>query len=402
MTTLAEQLQKQKLSKAIIMLQGYEIIVFSDELGRHPFSCQHIMKYFSPANRLIWITPTGMRNPKFSLYDVKRAAEKLKKFMSSPEILKGGDMGGIAARQLIPFALPFNNITPVRMINNRSVTVQVKKTLDRNSKRIVITTLPITAEYIDHFEAETIVYYIVDDFLEWPGINQRYMARLEKILIGKANLLIASAERLCQLKKGKAETVCIPHGVEYELFSSPSSAEPPASLAAMKHPIIGFFGAISPWLDFPLIAAAALNRPGYSFVFIGPVDADVTQLKALSNIHFLGKVDYVDLPNYAHQFDVGIIPFVINELTVSVNPLKLLEYFACGLPVVSTPLPEVCKYGDLVLIAKNDDEFVACLDRALQGGEAGRAMRQQLARENSWRSVAERFSTEIERSLGVL
>ena len=379
------------------MLSGYEIIVFSDELGRHPFSCQHIMKHFFATNRVVWVTPTGMRNPKLSRYDARRALEKVGKWIFGGKVAPPGLSAGPV--RMSPPAFPYNDIRAIRTMNNALVTSRLKKELKAGAKRIVITTLPITAEYVDAFAADLIVYYIVDDFMEWPGVNTRYIGYLEKRLLNKAHLLIASAERLCQIKKGGSAPVLIPHGVEFEHFSAAKKAESPQIFIDLQRPVIGFFGAVSPWLDFKLIKEVAANRPEWSFVFIGPVDADITSLQELTNIHFPGKVAYSDLPKYATQFDVGIIPFVVNELTVSVNPLKLLEYFACGLPVVSTALPEVCKYAEHLHIANNTKEFIAGLERTLVADEEGKIVRQQIARENSWVSVAERFSAVIERSL---
>lgn len=381
------------------MLRDKEIIVFSDELGRHPFSCQHIMEHFFDANRIVWVTPTGMRNPNLSLYDLKRAFEKLRKWTSPEEKQAITESGGPI--RLGPAALPYNDNSLVRIINNRIVTKKVRQQLTPGKQRIVITTLPITAEYVDLFEADAIIYYIVDDFIEWPGINREYMLHLEEMLIGKSDLLFASARKLCDIKTRKTVPLLLPHGVDFQHFyPGLAPSKEPDLYPGIKHPIIGFFGAVSPWLDFELLVAAARAHQEWSFVFLGPVDADVGELRDLDNVFFPGKVPYADLPRYAWQFDVGIIPFLVNELTLSVNPLKLLEYLACGLPVVSTALPEVEKFRENVHLADTTAEFIHGLELAVAEGNTGREVRQRLAEENSWRSVAERFSHEIETFLG--
>ncbi|NVN97973.1 MAG: glycosyltransferase [Geobacteraceae bacterium] len=377
------------------MLSNFEIIVFSDELDRHPFSCQHIMEHFFATNRVLWVTPTGMRNPKLSLYDLRRALEKLGTWFS-PKPVKPGRC---RCEQITPPALPGNDNAIIRAINNAIVKSQLKQRLRSGAKRLVITTLPFIAEYVDAFDADLIVYYIVDDYMKFPGINHDYIDALEKKLLQRADLLIASAEALCQLKQGAARPVLIPHGVDDKHFTSCGTGPIPVELAWIKKPLIGFFGAISPWLDFELIETMASRKKDWNFVFIGPVDADVTRLRQLGNIHFVGKVNYTELPQYAHQFDVGIIPFLINDLTISVNPLKLLEYFACGLPVVSTPLPEVCKFDGDAYIAVDAESFIRCIEEALECTSEKRVRLGQIAAENSWRAVAERFSAVIEEAL---
>jgi glycosyltransferase involved in cell wall biosynthesis len=85
----------------------------------------------------------------------------------------------------------------------------------------------------------------------------------------------------------------------------------------------------------------------------------------LPNVHLLGQKPYSALPGYCRGFDVGIIPFRINELTVRANPLKLREYLAAGLPVVSTALPEVARYDGLVHLADGAREFIAGIEAAV-------------------------------------
>ncbi|MFQ3409822.1 glycosyltransferase, partial [Escherichia coli] len=75
---------------------------------------------------------------------------------------------------------------------------------------------------------------------------------------------------------------------------------------------------------------------------------DTTAVRNLPNVHFTGRRPYQSLPGYCKKFDIAVLPFVVNELTLAANPLKLREYLAAGLPVVATPLPEVQKLGDLI------------------------------------------------------
>jgi len=92
---------------------------------------------------------------------------------------------------------------------------------------------------------------------------------------------------------------------------------------------------------------------------------DLAPYRGIPNMHFLGRRPYADLPAYCKAFDVGLIPFKVNRLTEAVNPIKLREYLAAGLPVVSSPMPEVKLYSHLIEVVDTPDEFVRAVDAAL-------------------------------------
>jgi len=115
-----------------------------------------------------------------------------------------------------------------------------------------------------------------------------------------------------------------------------------------------------------LLADVARQRPQWHIVLVGDSTVDLTAYRSLPNMHFLGRKPYADLPAYCRHFDVGLIPFKINELTKAVNPIKLREYLAAGLPVVSTPLPEAALLRELVHVADTPRVFCSAVVDSLQ------------------------------------
>jgi hypothetical protein len=141
------------------------------------------------------------------------------------------------------------------------------------------------------------------------------------------------------------------------------------------------------WVDTALLAEIADRRPDWSLVLVGKSNVDISGLAAKPNVHVLGQVPFETLPGYCRGFDVGLIPFVINELTERANPLKLREYLSAGLPVISTPLPEVRRYEGLVKLATTADEWVDAIELSLsETGPEHVARRVEAMKKESWKA----------------
>ena len=212
-------------------------------------------------------------------------------------------------------------------------------------------------------------------------------------------MIFVSAEKLLQTKRSpRAPTVLIRHGVDFEHFSSALEAETtiPPEIAELPHPIIGYFGLIADdWVDVPLLIHVARSFPNGSMVLLGKVTMDVSALQSEPNVHLLGRRPYSSLPSYCKGFDAAVIPFPVTEVTLNANPLKAREYLAAGLPVVSTPIPEVEVLGEC-LIGRTPEEFVTQLKVALAspGPERGRSLR--MATEG-WSARLEQIRHELGR-----
>jgi glycosyltransferase involved in cell wall biosynthesis len=147
--------------------------------------------------------------------------------------------------------------------------------------------------------------------------------------------------------------------------------------------VIGFFGLIADWVDTDLMAKVARRYPQGSLVVLGKATTDVSNLE-LPNVHLLGRKPYADLPAFCKGFDVALNPFRISELTLNANPLKVREYLAAGLPVVSTDIPEVAVL-ETCRIGKTHDEFLAQVDAALAHSGPQESISQSVA-EESWQA----------------
>ena len=157
-------------------------------------------------------------------------------------------------------------------------------------------------------------------------------------------------------------------------------------LKGIKKPIIGYYGAIAEWFDSGLIEYVASQRPDWSIVLIGHTfGSDIRKLKKFKNVYFLGEKPYGELPKFLYWIDVCMIPFKINELTLSTNPVKFYEFISSGKPVVAVRLPELLPYADILYLSKDKEDFIKNIETALKEKDKDLIGRRiNLARSNDW------------------
>ena len=234
---------------------------------------------------------------------------------------------------------------------------------------------PMALEFAAHLRPDLTVYDCMDELSAFRGAPPR-MLELERMLLGRADLVFTGGRSLYEAKRGRHQRVhCFPSSIDAEHFAMARAAQPdPADQAGLPHPRIGFFGVVDERMDLELVGALAAARPDWTFVMIGPVvKIDPASLPHLPNIHWLGGKGYPELPGYLAGWDAGFMPFARNESTRFISPTKTPEFLAAGLPVVSTPITDVVRdWGPkedggpgLVEIAAEPAAFAAALQAVL-------------------------------------
>jgi glycosyltransferase involved in cell wall biosynthesis len=264
---------------------------------------------------------------------------------------------------------------------------------------------PIAWHAIRRIDPAVLVYQVVDNFphnpIIPPSLRDMHGAYAERFS-RSADLIFASARGLKEKKDPLNDDVhFFPNGVEVDKFRQPVSGEPEA-LCSIGRPRLGFVGTVAPPVDFATIDAVARRRPDWSFVFIGPTTqfARLGDLKQLDNVHFLGPVDHDDLPAYCQALDLGLIPYERTEFTEYTFPSKLAEYLASGLPVLSSNIPEMRHYRDVIGIYEDADDFVQAARKQLGStAETEVAKRRDLAQHLSWDAIVDRMTDAIDEQL---
>jgi glycosyltransferase involved in cell wall biosynthesis len=341
------------------------MLCFSHDWTGDPLSKTHLMRLLARDNRVLWVNSIGYRSPSLgSKRDLGRIAQKLKQ-VAEPvrEVEKN-------LWVFSPLSVPAFGRSVLRSLNTYSLRWQVKRAMRKLRFRRPVNWVfnPAAGVLAGTLGEAEVVYYCVDEYTAFKGVDTAALAATEKALIDRADLVIVSAEKLLHTKKSPhAPTLLVRHGVDYDHFASALRPETavPEEIARLPRPIIGYFGLIADdWVDAPLMVHLARAFPTGSVVMLGKVTMDVSALEKEPNVHLLGRKPYQSLPGYSKGFDVAVIPFPVTEVTLSANPLKAREYLAAGLPVVSTPIPEVEVLNEC-RIGRTPEEFVAEVRAAL-------------------------------------
>lgn len=383
MTIAAPTIDKLKRQTGPDSFRGRDIVCLSHDWTGDPLSRTHVMRLLARDNRVLWVNSLGYRAPTASRADVSRAFRKL---------IAAATPVHEAERNIFvlnPLIIPVHGRKWVRTFNQRFLAFQIRRAMRRLRFRRAInwTSNPVAAVVAGKLGEEIVVYHCVDENTAFSGVAADALSDLERQLLERSDAVFVSAERLYESKvRHNPRTFLVRHGVDFDHFrrALDPSTKVPDDVAGLPRPLIGFFGLIADWVDVDLMAEMARRFSQGSVVVIGKATADVSALEKLANVHLLGRKPYADLPAYCKAFDVALNPFRINELTLNANPLKVREYLAAGLPVVSSPIPEVEVLGQC-RIAGDADAFERAI-RAALADPGPSAARSEAIRHESWQA----------------
>lgn len=340
------------------LIKNRNLIIFGEDFQRHPHALEHLLKPLFNENKFIWVETIGLRSPKFNIYDFKRIIEKIFKWTQKEQIIKNQAPTNIVIVR--PFMIPFNQFKIIRLFNKWSVNKSVSRTIKQNNFNniISIASVPNAADYIGNYNEKLKIYFCVDEFSLWPGLDYDLVSKLEELLITKVDFVIATSSALVKskIKPGK-KTELIDHGVEFDHFNIGPK------LSHSNRLKICYFGLFDERNNQDILAEIAESLPTDQIDIIGTVVCDNSNLIKYPNISFKGAIKYQLLPTVIDQYDVFILPYVENELTRNINPLKLKEYISTSRFIISTPLPEVIKFKEYISIGKNGNEFVSKINQ---------------------------------------
>jgi len=379
------------------LIRDRVIVCIASAWDFDPTSKHQVMKILARENRVVWVNYHGSRRPQINATDARAAFHALRRCFRGVQTINDSMV------QLTPLVIPGAKAPVVSTINQELLIAQIRRAVrqvDPSQKAPVQvwSFAPDVPFLAGRFGEECFVYYCVDEYTEFEGFDPERMRALEGKTLEKADVVFATAEELCRNRKTvRPDIVHVPHGVDFDHFAQAWRNPPPrpTTLAAIPRPIFGFFGLLHHWIDIELIAETARRRPHYSFVLIGDPRVDLSILRTCPNVYLLGRKEYDQLPAYCAAFDAAMMPFRMTELTRNVNPIKMYEYLAAGLPVVSTPIPEAKRFSGSILFGETSEQFAKACDEVLLVDVAMRRRHiSDLVRNETWGSRVE-FLSEV-------
>lgn len=229
---------------------------------------------------------------------------------------------------------------------------------------------PMALKFTKHLDPDLTVYDCMDQLSQFKGAPPE-LPQLENHLFQLADLVFTGGYRLYEAKRSRHPSVYpFPSSVDVDHFAETRALTKKRRFEGLT---IGYMGVIDERIDISLIEDVARQRPDWNIVMLGPVvKIDPDTLPRRPNIHYLGGKTYAELPAHLANWDIGMLPFAMNEATEFISPTKTPEYLAAGLQVISTPIRDVIKpYGErnLVAIVNDADSFIREATRLYEDGK---------------------------------
>ena len=276
---------------------------------------------------------------------------------------------------------------------------------------VVVVSHPFHLVLKNLFEETSFIYHCADDFVLFNTKNidkaDILVKKQESKLVNEADIVFYTAKSMREkFVRDNLEAYYLPNCVDFDLFNQVQGEKLPIDdiVQPIPQPRIGFVGVLSNRCDVDLIHALLTKRKDWSFVFIGKCgtnfEVEYNKLKVYTNFYDLGWQPYHRLPRFLKGIDVAILPYKTRGLLTSVNPNKMYQYMAAGIPIVSTPLSEAKRFEDCISIADNVDGFIRAIERNIDSPDFRRIKRQiSLARIESCENKAKYFLYKINEHL---
>ena len=359
-----------------------------------------LMQEVARTRPVLLVNSLGLRlpTPGRSSNPARRIGRKLR---SMAKLVRRPVPGLPGYHVMTPIMLPAYGDGALARLNAWAIRLQVRvvaSAIGVGRRPTVAVTIPTAWPVVRRMRRSALLFNRSDRHSEFPEANRALVAGLEDALLREADRVLYVSHQLMAEDAPVVgdRAVFLDHGVDLEHFTPADGApaRPEPELADVPRPVMGFFGGLDDYVvDMDLIAETARAIPEASLVLVGDATCSMDELERIPNVHWLGYQPYERIPALGRQFDVALMPWLDNEWIRYANPIKLKEYLALGLPVVSTDYPEVHHGGGHVAVAHDRAEFAELVRRHLTdpGDDATRRARRASVLGATWRARADQL-----------
>lgn len=238
-----------------------------------------------------------------------------------------------------------------------------------------------------YFDNKTHVYYCFDEIRAAHWLKT-FGGQAEDMLLPGVDAAVFTSDYLQKIKGVKAaRSAVIKNGVHYDAF-----AKHKRKIDDKAIPVVGYLGSIDDRFDIDMMEQVIQSLPNVEFYIVGRVVYEEVpkRLRNYSNVKFFPPVNADDVPPIMGKMNIGIIPYLKNDFTAAVYPLKVNEYLSVGLPVIMTSFASLPDFNSVVDLADDADTFITCILKNLAEDSTEKINeRMRFVSANSWRQRAE-------------
>lgn len=352
------------------------LFLSSDESSDSKSNRYHVAKWLSKKYKVIFVERqfltvlSILKKPSRIYYLVKMfrvAKEKDKLLIVTP-----------------PLTIP-GNISLIKSLNIKLISLHLKYILKKIDIREYLTWVvsPNQLEILKNYPGKVSVYHCHDGYGYYPNENQEEIKCKENKIKSIVDIIFYASRYLYNTGGYRDKSFYIGHGFD-PIFLNHDKFPLPEDMRSIPKPIVGFHGILNFHTNVRLLEMVVKKNSSISFVFVGALSLrKVRYLYKYENLHFLGQKRLKELPGYLNYFDLAILPYRKIPMTNACSPLKLYEYLACGIPILSEDIPEVHMHKEYIHIAKNEEHFCRLIPELLSK-KSDRSRQKKYAEDHLW------------------
>jgi hypothetical protein len=324
------------------------LLVFADDWAVHPSSSQLLVRQMLPDRPVLWVNTIGTRRPRPTFADAAKIVRTLCQWC------RGSRSPADRNNPIVihPPMLPTFASRLARATNAKLIAGSVNRAIARHlpASPTVLCSVPLAADLVGRVNAKRWIYYCVDDFASWPGLDGATLQKMEADLLqGVDDVVAVSPLLMRRAEQAGHQPTLLTHGVDLSTWKRDLSELPDhpvlQRVAQLPGPRAIYWGLVDDRMDWRLVDQLTEHFSG-TVVLAGPQQMNEHEPATHSRLVMPGPIPHELLPHLGKLADVLIMPYRDCAVTRAMQPLKLMEYLASSRPVVCTDLPAITGWSD--------------------------------------------------------